>query len=125
MKAMSKDSQIILNMYRIQDLINDIIDDKEDSEVAEDSTKVSALSFYILKMYAMRKNFSGKTKKALSFFDDDVEKIIIKSMSFCYPMISDTEIVRVARGLADMDNRLTMAQQYELCIKESYKYQGD
>ena len=63
-KMMSKDSQIILNMLRIQDDIQDILNSDDEDKIIEDKSKINLLTFYIVKLYALRKNFSGKTKKA-------------------------------------------------------------
>ena len=83
-KSMSMDSQIILNMMRVQNSINDILGDVDnDHEVIKDKTKVDLLTHYIIKMFALRKNFSGKTKKAISFFNDFKGNMIISSLNYC------------------------------------------
>lgn len=125
-KSMSKDSQIILNMMRVQNSINSVLGDVDkDSEIIKDKTKVELLTYYILKMFALRKNVSGKTKKALTMFNDFKGATILNSLSFCYPMISDIEIVRVARSMADEDARADLLSRYDICIKESQKYSGE
>ena len=122
-KSMSKDSQIILNMMKIQGTINSILGDVDkDSETAKDKSKVDLLTFYILKMFALRKNFSGKTKKALGFFDDFKGATVLNSLSFCYPTVSGLEIVRMARMMADIEAKDALMKRYDLCIKESEKY---
>ncbi len=125
-KSMSKDSQIILNMMKVQNSINSVLGDVDkDSEIAKDTTKVELLTFYVLKMFALRKNVSGKTKKALGIFNDFKGATILNSLSFCYPMISDIEIVRVARSMADELARAELISRYDVCIKESQKYSGE
>ena len=53
-KAMSKDSQILLNMMRVQDSMNAVLGDVgTDKEVAKNQAKVDLLTFYILKLFAM------------------------------------------------------------------------
>lgn len=125
-KSMSMDSQIILNMMRVQNSINDILGDVDnDHEVIKDKTKVDLLTHYIIKMFALRKNFSGKTKKAISFFNDFKGNMIINSLNYCYPMIGDIEIVRIARSMADDLAKDELVSRYEVCIKESQNYDGE
>lgn len=125
-KSMSMDSQIILNMMRVQNSINDILGDVDnDHEVIKDKTKVDLLTHYIIKMFALRKNFSGKTKKAISFFNDFKGNMIISSLNYCYPMIGDIEIVRIARSMADDLAKDELVSRYEVCIKESQNYDGE
>lgn len=126
MKTMSRDSQIILNIMRYQDKIDAVISSVDDeSDVVNDKEKVELLIFYILKIFAMRKNFSGKTKKALTCFDDTKGNMVLSGMNFCYPTYSDSEIVTFAMTLSDPAVRDELSKQYELCIKESLKYHGD
>ena len=48
-KSMSKDSQIILNMMRTQNAINDVLGDVDkDSEIVNDKAKIDLLTFYQL-----------------------------------------------------------------------------
>ena len=125
-KAMSKDSQIILNMMRIQDSMNDILDSTDtDNELVQDKSKIDLLTFYIIKMFSMRKNFSGKTKKALSMFDDFKGNAVMNSLVFCYPMICAMDIVKIARELSDEVARDEFKTRYEICIKESMAYDGE
>lgn len=125
-KAMSKDSQILLNMMRVQDSMNAVLGDVgTDKEVAKNQAKVDLLTFYILKLFAMRKNFSGKTKKAVTFFNDYKGHIISSSLNYCYPTVSNLEIVRVARSMADQLAREELINRYELCVKESPNYNGE
>ena len=88
MKTMSRDSQIILNIMRYQDKIDAVISSVDDeSDVVNDKEKVELLTFYILKIFAMRKNFSGKTKKALTCFDDTKGNMVLSGMiSVLYSM---------------------------------------
>ena len=123
-KSMSKDSQIILNMMRVQDKINKIFDAFEDEEIIKDREQVDLLTLYIIKMFSMRKNFSGKTKKAISFFDDFKGNCVMQSLSFCYPTISGTEIIRIARNMSDELARNELTERYDTCIKESENYSG-
>lgn len=126
MKTMSRDSQIILNIMRYQDKIDAVIESADtESEVSNDKEKVELLTFYILKIFAMRKNFSGKTKKALTCFDDEKASMILAGLNFCYPTYSDSEIVTLAMSLSDPAVRTELSKQYELCIKESQKYHGE
>ncbi len=125
-KAMSKDSQIILNMMRVQDSMNAVLGNVgTEHEVAKDQSKVDLLTFYILKLFGLRKNFSGKTKKAVTFFNDFKGDSVAKSLNVCYPTISNLEIVRMARSLADASARSALTARYELCIKESQNYEGE
>ena len=45
-KMMSKDSQIILNMLRIQDDIQDILNSDDEDKIIEDKSKINLLTFY-------------------------------------------------------------------------------
>ena len=123
---MSKDSQIILNMMRTQDTMNNVLGDiGTEKEVAQNQAKVDLLTFYILKMFGLRKKVSGKTKKALTIFDDYKGNAISNSLTYCYPTISNLEIVRIARSMADELSRDILLSHYEICIKESQNYQGE
>ena len=125
-KSMSMDSQIILNMMRVQNSINEVLGDVgTEHEVAKDKSKVDLLTFYIIKMFSLRKNFSGKTKKAVTFFNDFKGNMISNSLTFCYPMIGDIEIVRIARSMADDLAKDELISRYEICIKESQNYEGE
>ena len=125
-KAMSKDSQIILNMMRIQDSINDILNSTDnDNELVQDKSKIDLLTFYIIKMFSMRKNFSGKTKKALGMFDEFKGNAIMGALTFCYPMIGAMDIIKTARELSDEVARDEFNSRYEVCIKESQAYDGE
>lgn len=125
-KSMSKDSQIILNMMRVQDSMNVILGDVgTDKEVAKNQAKVDLLTFYILKLFGMRKNFSGKTKKALTIFNDFKGNTVASSLNYCYPTVSNLEIVRMARSLADDLSRDELTSRYEVCIQESQNYEGE
>lgn len=125
-KSMSKDSQIILNMMRTQNAINDVLGDVDkDSEIVNDKAKIDLLTFYILKMFALRKNVSGKTKKALTLFNDFKGAAILNSLSYCYPTISNLEILRIARSMADKLAKDELISRYELCIQESVNYSED
>ena len=124
-KSMSKDSQILLNMMRVQDSINVVLNKGADTELVKDKSNIDLLTFYILKMFAMRKMFSGKTKKALSIFDDFEGTTISNSLNYCFPMVGDLEIVKVARGLSDVVAKDELSSRYEVCIKESLKYEGE
>ena len=95
-KSMSKDSQIILNMMRIQDSMNDILDSTDtDNELVQDKSKIDLLTFYITKLYALRKAVSGKTKKALTTFNlsEFDANIIMSAISYCYPTVSNLEFI--------------------------------
>ena len=125
-KSMSKDSQIILSMMRIQDSINAVLDKADnDNELIKDKANVELLTYYVLKMFAMRKQFSGKTKKTLTIFSDFKGRMISDSLTYCYPMIGDMEIVKVARELSDVVARDELNSRYDVCIKESLKYDGE
>ena len=124
-KMMSKDSQIILNMLRIQDDIQDILNSDDEDKIIEDKSKINLLTFYIVKLYALRKNFSGKTKKALSLFDDFKGKMLLNSLNYCYTMFSAKEIISFARELSDPAAHDELTSRYEVCIKESEKYSAD
>lgn len=123
-KSMSKDSQIILNMMKVQDNVNKILDASEDEDIVKDRTQIDLLTFYIVKMFSMRKNFSGKTKKAVSFFNDFKGDCVMKSLNYCYPMISGNEIIRIARNMSDTIARNELVERYGVCIKESENYSG-
>lgn len=122
-KMMSKDSQIILNMLRIQDCMSAILD-KNDGEnsLTKDSSSIDLLTFYIVKLFALRKNFSGKTKKALTIFNDFKGNMVLSSLNYCYPMVSPAEIIAFAYQLSDEVARHELTERYEVCIKESEKY---
>lgn len=127
-KSMSKDSQIILNMMRVQDSMNAVLGDiGTDKDVAKNQAKVDLLTFYITKLYALRKNVSGKTKKALTTFtfNEFNANVIMSAVSYCYPMVSNLEIVKVARILADNAMRDELTARYDVCIKESPNYNGE
>lgn len=124
-KMMSKDSQIILNMMKVQDCINSVLDSKSDENLIKDNKSIDLLTYYIVKMYSMRKCFSGKTKKALTLFDDFKGKTVINSLTYCYPTISHSEIIETARYLADVSSRDAFSTQYAACIKESVKYEAE
>ena len=124
-KMMSMDSQILLNTMRIQNSINDILDNaNSDADIVKDEKNVNLLSFYIIKMFSLRKNFSGKTKKTLSIYNDFKYDILSKSLVSCVPLISNIEIVDFARSLADSVAVEEIKARYDLCIKESQKYEG-
>lgn len=120
-KSMPFDSQIILNMLKIQDSINKILDEHLEEDILKDKSLVDLLTFYIIKMFALRKRFSGKTKKALTFFDDRNGTIIINSLNYCYPMISDTEIVNMATDMASGAAYEELKLRYENCVKDATK----
>ena len=127
-KSMSKDSQIILNMMRVQDSMNAVLGDVgTDKEVAKNQAKVDLLTFYITKLYALRKAVSGKTKKALTTFNltEFDANIIMSAIFYCYPTVSNLEIVKVARVLADVAMRDELTARYDVCIKESPNYNGE
>lgn len=120
-KSMPFDSQIILNMLKIQDSINKILDEHLEEDILKDKSLVDLLTFYIIKMFALRKRFSGKTKKALTFFDDRNGTIIINSLNYCYPMISDIEIVNMATDMASGAAYEELKLRYENCVKDATK----
>lgn len=123
-KTTPKDSQILLNMMRVQDAINKVLGDSDDESVAKKSTSVDLLTHYIIKLFALRKNFSGKTKKAVTIFEDFKGASVLESMSYCYPTLSDREIVSFARELADENSRAALIERYNTCILDSEKYDG-
>ena len=57
-KSTPKDSQIILNMMKVQDAINKVIGESDDETIAKKSASVDLLTYYIVKLFALRKNFS-------------------------------------------------------------------
>ena len=59
----------LLDIYVVA-IYNTITLGNSEDKIIEDKSKINLLTFYIVKLYALRKNFSGKTKKALSLFDD-------------------------------------------------------
>lgn len=125
-KAVSKDSQIILNMMRVQDKMSDILESKkEKKDLYKDASSIDLLTFYITKMFAMRKNFSGKTKKALTFFNEKRGAMVQSSLGYCYPMLSPQSIVDLATSMSDDNAYGELQKRYEVCIKESVKYEGD
>lgn len=127
-KSMSKDSQIILNMMRTQDSMNAILGDVDkDKEVAKNQAKVDLLTYYIIKLYGLRKNVSGKTKKEVYFlnFNESKAAVVLASIHYCYPTVSNLEIVKLARVLADAPAREELTNRYDVCIKESPNYQGE
>lgn len=122
---MSMDSQVLLNVMKVQNSINDILDNADsDEDVIKNKNNVDLLTFYVVKLFAMRKNFSGKTKKALTIFNDFKHDVVMKSLVSCIPLISSMEIVNLARSLADPVAMDEIKSRYELCIKESQKYEG-
>jgi hypothetical protein len=126
-KSTPKDSQIILNMMKVQDAINKVIGESDDETIAKKSASVDLLTYYIVKLFALRKNFSGKTKKdakIIAIFDDFKGACVLESMSFCYPTINDREIVSFARKLADEESRGDLIERYNICILDSEKYDG-
>ena len=126
-KSTPKDSQIILNMMKVQDAINKVIGESDDETIAKKSASVDLLTYYIVKLFALRKNFSGKTKKdakIIAIFDDFKGACVLESMSFCYPTIDDREIVSFARKLADEESRGDLIERYNICILDSEKYDG-
>lgn len=126
-KSTPKDSQIILNMMKVQDAINKVIGESDDETIAKKSASVDLLTYYIVKLFALRKNFSGKTKKdakIIAIFDDFKGACVLESMSFCYPTINDREIVSFARKLADEESRGYLIERYNICILDSEKYDG-
>jgi hypothetical protein len=126
-KSTPKDSQIILNMMKVQDAINKVIGESDDETIAKKSASVDLLTYYIVKLFALRKNFSGKTKKdakMVAIFDDFKGACVLESMSFCYPTINDREIVSFARKLADEESRGDLIERYNICILDSEKYDG-
>ena len=125
-KAMSKDSEIIVKMMQVQDKINEWVDTYEDNQTDVKKEDIcDILKFYVIQMFSLRKNMSGKSKKALTFFDDFVGKTVLESMNYCYPMISDNEIVSIAKALANTNSRDMLSTQYANCIKESPNYEAD
>lgn len=124
-KSTPKDSQILLNIMRVQDAINKVIGESDDETIAKKSTSVDLLTYYIVKMFALRKYLSGKTKKdakIMAIFDEGKGAIVLESMSFCYPTLSDKEIVSFARKLADEESRVDLIERYNICILDSEKH---
>lgn len=124
-KMMSRDSQIILNMLRVQDKINDVLFELDTEDKIENSKKVisiDVLNFYILKLVGLSKNFSGKTKKAIGIFNESKTILIQKSVQSCFPLVSDSEVISYARSLADDASKAELKARYEVCIKESENY---
>lgn len=122
-KTMSKDSQILLNILGIQEKMDNIFGKYEEiSDVSKEEKDVSLLSFYIIKLFMLRKFFSGKTKKALHIFDDFTYDLFSRHLASCYPLMSDKEIVNFARALCDDDARLEINDRYVVCIADSEKY---
>ena len=125
-KEMSKDSQILINMMMVQKDMNAIIDKYETVDlVAEDKDSVNLLAYYIIRLFSMRKNFSGKTKKELHFFNENNYTILSKHLISCFPLMSDKEIVLFAKNLCDDDANIDLLERYKLCIAESLKYGGE
>lgn len=120
---MGMDSQIILNMAQVQDSINKVLDEHSEEDILKDSALVDLLTFYIIKMFSLRKRFSSKTKKALSFFSDVRGKIVLDSMNYCYPMLNSKEIIDMATDMASGAACEELKLRYENCIKESDKAQ--
>ena len=124
-KEPSKDSQILINMMMIQKDMNSLIDKYETVDLAaKDKDTVNLLSYYIIKLFSMRKNFSGKTKKELPLFNENSYGILSKHMISCFPLLSDKEIVMFAKSLCDDDANISIMKRYEICITESLKYGG-
>ena len=125
-KEPSKDSQILINMMMVQKDMNTLIDKYDTVDlVAENKDSVNLFAYYIIKMFSMRKNFSGKTKKELHFFDENSYGILSKHLISCFPLMSDVEIVMFAKTICDEVAHAEIMTRYEACIKESLKYGGE
>ena len=120
-KSMSMDGQILMNVMKIQEEMTKIIDSKSVEDIVKDKHSINELSYYIVRLYSLRKQFSGKTKKALDFFSDFKYDLFMKHMDNCYPMVSNADIVDFAISLSDEVARAAVDGQYGLCIKESEK----
>lgn len=120
-KSMSMDGQILMNVMKIQEEMTKIIDSKSAEDIVKDKHSINELSYYIVRLYSLRKQFSGKTKKALDFFSDFKYDLFTKHMVNCYPMVSNADIVDFAITLSDEVARASVDGQYGICIKESEK----
>lgn len=118
-KDKAKDCQILIKMMQVQDRINDINDNDDEENVISQENKEALYTYYILNLYGLRKNLSGKTKKSIIIFNDKLADILNKSMTCCYPTLSYETIEKYALQLANKKARELLKQQYEVCIKEA------
>ena len=118
-KDKAKDCQILIKMMQVQDRINDINDNDDEENVISQENKEALYTYYILNLYGLRKNLSGKTKKSIIIFNDKVADILNKSMTCCYPTLSYETIEKYALQLANKKAKELLKQQYEVCIKEA------
>lgn len=119
-KTMEHDGQILLNIMMVQEKMRELID-SFDSNVGliADKPTINLLTYYIIRLFSLRKNFSTKTKKDLNIFDDDKYALISKHMISCFPLISDAEILDLAYDLSDLDAIQRVADRYAICINVS------
>lgn len=123
-KEMSKDSQILLNMMKVQSKMVDVFDSFDDKkDLIKDENSVNLLTYFLIRLFSMRKNFSGKTKKAIGHFDDEEYNLITRHLVSCFPLISNSEIVDYAEYMCSSEVHESLLEHYGKCVKQSLKYE--
>lgn len=126
-KELPRDSQILLNMLKLQRDMQAIFEDFDEyEEVAEDRKSFDLLYFYAIKMINLTKGLHNKTKKeSLEFFDDFKNKMLLADLAVCYPTVSKTDLVKYFYKLCDESSISDVLARYEYCISTSKNYNGD
>lgn len=126
-KTPVQDSQILLNILKVQQEINESIENEGGVGcAAKDQTVYETTVFKLIKIESLSTNLSNATKKELEFLKSmKPVKTIVESLKTCYPTLAPRTVMEYAEEMSSEDKMSAIRLRYKECIEESDRYRGE